>query len=171
MIKRYLILISLLALVLLGLWLLAFRSGKPLSNHPITGAPLPKDDTEQIVVDPRNHTIIICRPSGDIVTHLPDKPTVIDIHKDGTVKVTAPQWGLEARPFIGFGYSDDVRFALGLDGLYWKRLDLGGGIQVTVRGRDPRAFIGLSYNVKDNLRIHLTVDHTKQVGVLLSLRI
>lgn len=171
MIKRYLILISLLALVLLGLWLLAFRSGKPLSNNPVTGAPLPKDDTEQIVVDPRNHTIIIRRPNGDIVTHLPDKQTVIDVRKDGTVKVTSPQWGLEMRPFLGLGYSDDARLGIGIDAFYWKRLDLGTGVQTNTHGADPRAFISFSYNLKDNLRVTLTLDHKTTVGAMLSLRI
>lgn len=175
-IVRYTVIAGFLGLVLLGLYLYlrvhsaySVRGGSAsaIQDGPVA---LPKDDTQQIIVDPRNHTLIITKPGSRTVTHLPDVPTVIDVKKDGTTVVTAPQWGLEVRPFIGFGFSDDARLALGIDWLYWKRLDLGAGIQTTFKATEPRAFVSLSYNVKDNLRVTATYDHTRKAGAFLSLR-
>jgi hypothetical protein len=149
----------------------AFGFGRCGHKSPTVPSALPPSDKEQIVVDPRNHTLVIKRLTGTTVTHLPDRQSVIDIRKDGTTTVTASQFGLECVPFVGLGYSDNVRISLGLDGLYWKALDLGAGIGITPSGTNPRVFISLGYNVKDNLRVAFTVDHTKQPGIMLSLRI
>lgn len=144
--------------------------GSNIKSYPAK-AVLPPNDAEQLIVDPRSHTITIKRPGKTTVTHLPDRPTVVDIQKDGTVKVTASQYGLEHRLFLGAGYSDALRFGLGMDGLYWKALDLGAGIQANTHASDARAFIGLSYTVKDNLRMTVTYDHKQTVGAMLTLRI
>lgn len=169
MFKRYTALAALLALVLLGLWLL-FRV-RPGDGRLAPGAPLPNDDREQLIVDPRNHTIIIRRPSGDTVTHLPDKQTVIDVRKDGTTRVTSSQIGWELRPFVGMGYSNDAHIGVGVDGAYWKAVDLGAGVRWNFRMTDPRVFVAVSYNVKDNLRVSITIDHKKNPGLMLSIRI
>ena len=163
-----------LVLVVLGVTFGLGRCRRSVLNGPglaISPAVLPKDDAEQIVVDPRTHTIIIKRPTGTTVTHLPDVQSVIDIKKDGTVKVTAPQWGWERRAFVGAGYSDKLRLGLGVDGLYWKALDLGVGVQTDSGFKDARVFVGLSYTVKDNMRLTLTYDHKQTLGALVTLRI
>src|ERR1700753_4198345 len=115
MIKRYLAVTGLLVLVMLALYLFLRHlvnasDGAAMANSGTRGgATLPKNDNEQIAVDPRAQTIVIKRQGGETVTHLPDRQSVIDVRKDGTVKVTAAQYGLEMRPFVGLNYSDDVR--------------------------------------------------------------
>lgn len=158
--------------VVIGAFLFG-RCGKSRSTGPMatTAAPLPINDTEQLIVDPRNHTLIVKRPGNTTVTHLPDRPTVIDVQKDGTVKITASQYGLEHRLFIGAGYSDALRFGVGMDGLYWKALDIGGGLQLNSHGTDAKVFVGVSYTIKDSMRVTLTYDHTQHVGAMLTLRI
>ncbi len=80
---------------------------------------------EKIIINPLRHSIVIVTPEGTKVTNLPDRPSSIEIFKDGKVKVMAPQWGYEAVPFIGIGYSNQLNDYIGLDVFYWKRLDLG----------------------------------------------
>lgn len=140
-------------------------------NQVMSPAVLPPDDKEQIIVDPVKHTLIIVKPTGNQTLHLPDRPSVIDIRKDGIVQVTAPQWGFERIPFVGVGYSDKLRYGLGIDGLYWKALDLGAGVQTDSGFKDARLFVGLSYTLKDNMRLTLTLDHKQTIGALVSLRI
>lgn len=174
---RYTALAGLAALFLLGLYLLLrVRSGGArgtLSRPASPGAVLPKDDNEQIIVDPHLHTLIITRPTGTTVTHLPDHATVIDVRKDGTVGVTSPQWGLERRLFAGAYMSDKFRLALGMDGLYFKRLDFGIGVagQLGISGHPPIGFAQVSYNVWSNCRIGIVYGTNRYVGGTLTVRL
>ncbi len=175
--KRYAVLLGLPGLVLLALYLV-FRnysgSGLPdtLGDSPnAPGATLPRNVAEQIVIDPRKHTMVFKRNGKTVVMHLPDKQTVITLKESGQILVASPQWGLEVRPFIGLGFSTDAHFGIGLDGVYWRRFDVGGGIRWNFGLTDPRFFLALTYNMKDNLRIGITIDHKKAPGLMLSLRI
>jgi hypothetical protein len=171
MIKRYLKLLGGCTLLLLGgfFWLQHRIGGvRPASNRPPTV--LPPDSKEQIIVNPIKHSLIIVRPGKTETVTLPDRPTVIDVKKDGTVKVTASQFGFESRPFLGLSASlDGGHIALGVDGLYWKRLDLGGGVQFN--GAGARVFVSLSCNVWSNTRVGITFDHKQTVSALLSVRL
>lgn len=169
---KYTVLAGLLGLLLLGLYLFVrAHLGSKLTNE-LTSArvALPQADSEQLLINPRDHTITIKQAGKTRTVSLPDKQTTIDVLKDGQVVVTAPQYGLEFRPFVGLGYSDDARFALGVDGFYWKKLDLGGGLQMNFHLAQPRAFLSLSYTLIDNLRVSATIDHKKQPGIFVSLR-
>lgn len=166
------IIVGIFALLFLAVWYFSTPPYSGGNGRLVTpGVSLPENVSEQIIIDPRRHTIVFRRTDKVVVTHLPDKVTTIDILKDGRIKVSSPQWGLEARPFVGLGFSTDAHFAVGLDGAYWKRFDVGGGVRWNFGLTDPRFFLGLTYNMKDNLRIGITIDHKKAPGLMLSLRV
>jgi|ERR1700690_131053 len=131
---------------------------------------LPAQDKEQIIVDPVKHQLIIVRPGKTTITTLPDRRSTIDVKKDGSVTVTAPQFGFEARPFVGAFYSDKLRFGGGLDGLYYKKLDLGLGLSGS-SGTNTVVFAQISYVLWDNMKIGITYDHMQHVGVGITVRI
>lgn len=164
--KRHSVALALFIAIIIGL-LLGYIFKKSLPPRQST----PPKDNEQIVVDPRRHTIIIHRPTGDTVTHLPDKPTIIDIWKDGTASVNSSQYGFETRPFVGLGFSNDAHISAGADVAYWGAFDLGCGLQWNFHMADPRMFVAVSYTIQDNLRIGVTIDHKKNPGLILSVRI
>jgi hypothetical protein len=80
---------------------------------------------EKIILNPLRHSIVIITTEGIKATTLPDRPSSIEIYKDGKVKTIIPQWGYEAVPFIGIGWSGQLNDYVGIDGFYWKRLDVG----------------------------------------------
>jgi len=161
--KLGIIVTALLAAFLYG------RCAKPKTTGP---GILPKDDKEQIIVDPDHNSLIIRRPmKPDQHLTLPDRPSTFDIKNDGTVKVTSAQMGWEEHPFIGGMISDQFRFAAGSDLFFYKKLDLGLGIGIN---RFGGSFVGLakvSYNVWSNTQISMTYDTGKHIGAMLSVRI
>src|ERR1035438_10221296 len=124
---------------------------------------LPSSDVEQIRVDPITHKLIILTSKGTQTITLPDQVSTIDVRKDGTVKVTSPQFGLQFRPFVGMYYSDVLRFGAGADLVYWKRLDLGIGMAGGA-SLHTVAFAQLTYCVWDNVGASLTYDHLGHIG-------
>jgi len=155
--------------VLAGVFLYG-RCGGPKQKSPSIQPVLPSADTEQIRVDPSTHQLIIVSPEGTKTVTLPDKISTIDVLKDGSVKVTSPQMGFQLRPFVGAYYSDAMRFGLGADLGYWKRLDIGIGIAGGASSHTV-AFAQLSYNVYSNTSIALTYDHLGHIGGGITLRI
>jgi hypothetical protein len=141
-------------------------------SKPMTPNVLPHGDTQQIIVDPIHHNITIVTPQGAHTTTLPDHPSTFDVHADGTVKVTAKQFGFEHIPFVGFGYGAGLSSTIGLDFLYWKRLDLSSALFIPIQAvRDTTIGLAVSYNIWDNLRLTVGIDHRQAVNVLLSVRI
>lgn len=157
-----------IALILGAVFLWGRCGRKPSSQIPTV---LPPNDKEQIIVDPVKHRLTVVQSTGIKVINLPDHPSVIDIHKDGSVVVTAPQYGFEHRFFLGGMVSDQGRFAVGMDLFYWKKLDLGLGGACQVGMHTPVAFLGVSYTIYDNLRIGLTYDNNQRIGGMLTVRI
>jgi len=162
-----------LVLVVLGATFGLGRCKRTAANGPKLSAPavLPEEDQEQLRINPSQHTLTIVKPEGIQVLFLPHGLSIVDIRTNGTINVTLVQYGWEHIPFIGVGYSDKLRYGLGVDGAYWKRLDLGVGAQTDSGFKDTRLFIGLSYTVKDNLRLTITFDHKQTIGALMSCRI
>src|ERR1700690_986871 len=115
--------ITILSVLLLSV----FLYGRCNKAKPVV-KPLPLEDKEQIVIDPVKHKLIVITPSGPKVSTLPDRESTIDIKKDGTIKVTSSQLGIEARPFAGIFYSNGLRYGAGVDGFYFKKLDIGIGL-------------------------------------------
>src|ERR1019366_3526671 len=103
-----------------GLLLAVFLYGRYAKPKTTSPGPLPAGDTEQIIVDPGSDRLTIRRP-GKLDQHLtlPDRPSTFDVNKNGTVKVTSQQFGLEHQLFVGGLLADKAHFGLGVDGLYW----------------------------------------------------
>lgn len=131
---------------------------------------LPAGDTEQLIINPVTHQLTVVTVNGSHVVTLPDHVSVIDVHHNGTVTVTAPQFGLEARPFVGAFFSNKLRFGAGLDGLYWKKLDLGLGL-AGGSGASTVIFAAVSYTIWDNVHIGVTYDHQQHLGIGITVRI
>lgn len=173
--KRYTVITGMFALVLLGLVLyLRVRYGRPASGleiaHPSV-AVLPKDDKEQIIVDPSRHSLIIVRPTGNQTLSLPDRQSVIDIRKDGTVQVISPQWGWEHRVFFGIHGSEVLRLGAGMDAFYFKKLDLGAGVACQIGAHTPIVFAQISYNAWSNCRVGIAYGTNRFVGGTLTVRL
>jgi hypothetical protein len=133
---------------------------------------LPNNDKEQIIVNPSNDTLEILQ-SGQkpqILT-LPDTLTTVDIHKDGSVKVTSPQFGLEHHLFVAGLASNKLRLGVGVDGLYYKRLDLGIGIADQFGEHTPIVFAKLTYTVKGNIQAGLEYGTDRYIGGIVSVRL
>lgn len=138
----------------------------------IKNSPLPVDVVARITVDPDHHHLHIQQRVGKpIDTYLPDRPSTFDIRNDGKVMVASAQWGFEHRFFFGIGMSENFRIAAGMDGFYWKKLDLGLGLADRVGSYTPVVFAKMSYCVYDNLQLGITFDNLQHPGVLLTLRI
>lgn len=145
------------------------RCGGPSKIIP---GPLPTDNVARITVDPSKHHIRIEQPNKKPVdTFLPDRLSTFEVKKNGFVKVSSAQWGLEHHFFFGVQQSNVFRIAAGLDGFYWKKLDLGLGVADKIGNYTPVVFLKASYLVYDNLQLGLTFDNMQYVGGSLTLRI
>ena len=176
---RYKLLAALVAL--LGLLTFVFykgfkrgvKHGSPAVLNPLSAAVLPKEDSEQLVIDPRRHIITINKPGQKSTTvDLPDKVTTVDIHKDGAVKVDAPQWGTEVSHFLGGAFGSDIRLraSVGLNLLYIRRWELGGGLLLDSNIHDTRVFAHVSYNVYSNYYVSGGVDNRQTFHVMAGLK-
>ena len=143
-----------------------------LSRPPKPSVALPANDAEQIRVDPSSHKLVISRPGKpDQTLTLPDRTSVIDIHKDDSVSVTSPQMGLEHHLFVGALLSDHVRLGVGGDFWYFKRLDIGVGVAGQMGSYAPIAFAKVTYNIKGNVQLGLVYGSNKYVGGILAVRL
>lgn len=155
-----------------ALLLSVFLYGRCGRAKPIVAGPLPPDDIVRITVDPDKHHIRIEQPNQKpIDSFLPDRPSTFEVKKDGKVKISSAQWGLEHHFFFGVTMSDFFRPAAGVDGFYWQKLDLGLGVADRIGSYTPVVFAKASYLVYDNLQLGLTYDNLRHVGVGLTVRI
>lgn len=134
-------------------------------------ASLPANDLEQIQVNPDTHQLTIRTSRGLKTITLPDRTSTIDIQKDGAVKVTSPQFGFEHHMFIGLLGSDQARLGAGIDGFYWKRLDIGVGIADQVGMYTPVVFAKATYTIKGSLQAGIVYQTNRYVGGILSVRV
>ena len=157
--KRYLIVFGLLVM---GAGWLYMRGCDKRVDTNTSSTTLSPNVAEKLIVNPANHTLTIVKSSGGSQTiFLPDRPSSIEVGKDNKVQVTVRAYGTEAAPFIGFAYSDQARLALGVSGLYYKRLDLGAALFPSVSGRfSVRAGVMVSYNLYSNSSLFLGVTNT-----------
>ncbi len=160
--------IGLSGLLLIVVFWKGCQMGRSQTQSPAT---LPKNDKEQIIIDPEHHRLTVLTPSGPKVVTLPDKPSVIDIHNDESVQVTSPQSGFEHRFFFGIQGNNAFRVAVGMDAFYFKKLDIGFGMASEIRRTSPIAFVSCSYNVYSNVRLGIVYDSLGHFGGLLTIRI
>lgn len=142
------------------------------AQEEIKNSPLPVDVVARITVDPDHHHLHIQQRVGKpIDTYLPDRQSTFDVRSDGKVKVSSPQWGLEHKFFFGVGMSDHFRIAAGIDGIYFKRFDLGLGVADRIGNYTPVIFVKTSYCLYDNLQLGVTYDNMRRVGMSFTVRI
>lgn len=136
-------------------------------------AALKPTDKEQILIDPIHHKITTVTHTGTSVTTLPDHPSTITEHTDGSVSVNIPQFGYEQQPFIGYGFSNQWKLMAGCDLAYWKRLDFGVGLDFTpYHPFDTMRVAALvSYTIWSNTRASLGVEHTGMIVGMLTVRL
>lgn len=171
--KKYLIISGIVVAIVVALFTL--RSCQKKRDTEIANPNLAPDVKEKIIVNPLKRTLIIATPTKTTVTTLPDRPSSIEFMKDGKVRVKAPQWGFEAIPYIGIGYSQRVNDYIGLDFFYWKKLDAGVALSFDrLKINSLGLPLTVSYTVWHNLR--LTVGYEmmgprKDIHGLVSVRI
>ncbi len=158
--------------ILAGVFLWGRCSRTKNLSVPVPVNVLPSNDSEQITVNPSTHQLVILRPNGNrIVETLPDRQSTIDIRKDGQVIVTSKQFGFEHHAFIGLLGSDQFRIGAGMDGLYWKKLDLGIGVADRIGAYTPIGFAKLTYTIKGNLQVGVVYQTNQYIGGILAVRI
>lgn len=164
-----------LVIAVLGGMFLWGRCNRPSTDSESDGGVpltvLPKQDREQIIVNPDKHQLIIVRPEGNETLTLPDRSSTIDIRKDGTVKVNAAQFGFEHHITLGVMFSNQFRVAIGPDLFFYKKLDLGLGVADKPGLYTPVVYAKVTYNIWSNTQVGLTIDNNKHVGALLSVRL
>jgi hypothetical protein len=166
---RYKIYLAVTILAGVFVWGRCSRAKIPPTT-PKPAVVLPKEDKEQIIVNPIKHTITVVTAQGATTQTLPERNSTIDVRKDGMVKVTAPQYGRELRPFAGVFFSDHVRLGAGLDCFYLKKLDLGFGL-ANMAKVNPVVFAKLSLIVYSNTSIGITYDNLGHIGGCITLKI
>lgn len=142
-----------------------YPKAKPVSKI------LPLNDVEQIIVDPVKHELIITTPKGQVTKTLPDRQSIIDVQKDGTVKISSAQFGFEEKPFLGLQASNHFRFMAGSDQFFYKKLDFGLAIGVQPNLASIVGIGQISYNVYNNTRIGVTFDTDRHVGIGITVRL
>lgn len=171
--KKYLITGAVIIAIVAGLF--GLRSCQKKRDTAIANPNLSPDVKEKIIINPLKRTIIIATKNGTTVTTLPDRPTSIELMNDGKVRVRAPQWGFEAIPYIGIGYSQQVNDYAGLDFFYWKKLDAGIAFSFDRLKVDSLGLpLTLSYTVWHNLRLTVgyeMIGPRKNIHGLVSVRI
>ena len=174
--------IALVITVLAGVlvWVSGYRHGKTpaTTDGPNPAAVLPKNDKEQLIINPKTHQLIILQSGQkNKIETLPDRVSKVDILKDGSVKVTAQQFGFESHPFIGVGLDQGFRGFVGDDLLYLKKVDIGLGVVTpklfgqSIDVTDIRAGLFVSYNFWSNTRVSLGIDSNKTPALFLSVRL
>jgi len=130
---------------------------------------LAKGEAAKVIVDPLKHSLTVITPGHVKTVNLPNRPSSIVLLTGDGLKVVAPAFGPEIRPWLGAVWSPDGGKVLGgLDLFYWRLLDLGLGVAINPKYvQDTRIFIGASYVVWANTSVVLAIDNQKtpMVGI------
>jgi hypothetical protein len=161
---------SILLIILLALFVLLRSCDKRIDNTANSSILAP-GVVEKVVINPGTHKLSIITSRGTQELFLPDRPSSIEIEKNGKAVITSRQWGTELKPFIGFQFSNVGRLAFGVDGLYYKRLDLGVGAAWQIgTTHAPVGLCKLSYTVWSNTQAGITYDTGSRVGGIITVR-
>lgn len=165
------------AFVLVGLFVMSVilnRSGNKIDTQ-IAAPVLGPDDRAKIIFDPNHHTVTRTDTTGTSRSFLNTHgPVSIVEKKNGQSILIQRTWGTELSPFAGGAFGSDFRFrvALGANGFYVQRWELGGGLLLNVGNiRDTRIFVHVGYNVYSNWLISAALDNQKAVHIIASVRI
>jgi hypothetical protein len=174
--KVYVILGVIILLALFGFK--GCRKVAQKQDKQVKSTVLTSDQKEKIVVDPTKHTITITTKKADgtdqtTTTYLPDRPTSVTEDNNGKLSIIDHKFGAELRPYMGVGGALDgtPRVHLGADVFYFRKLDLGLGIDDNpAHLRDVRGDLNLSYNFYSNTSIAVAYDNHKYAGLFLKVR-
>lgn len=166
-------------LIAIGLYVLLHRHDRKVDQQ-IASPTLGSDERLKYVIDQKLHTVtaVVLQPgsSKPVVTRTylnPHGPVSITEKKDGTVTLAQRSFGTIHEPNIGAAFGADIklRAALGLNLLYVRRWELGGGLLVNpTQIKDLRAYVSVSYNVYSNWLLSAGVDNHKAVQLIASVR-
>lgn len=163
-------------LVICALWVIRHIHDTK-TNGQILSTVLPPEDQVKVIVDPSRHTLTTVTRRADgsnetRATFLPGTGASVELRKNGSVVVTAPKWGTEINPFMGLAFGSDIvgRAALGLNGLYVQRWELGGGLLLSRDIHDTRIFAHVSYNAYKNAFVSVGIDNRKTAHIIAGLK-
>lgn len=146
------------------------------TDSVITSTILQPGENRKAIIDPIKHkitTVTKDKNGKEVInsTYLPDRPISIIEHNDGSIKIESRKWGPECRPYFGAGFDGDVRLHLGLDGLYFRTFDFGGGLKLNpVLFKDTRVDINASWNFYSHTSLALSYDNHKTIEGFIKLR-
>ncbi len=174
MTKRDIVLWGLLLGAIVGI-ILAFFHQKH-TDKVIDSKVLLPDVEEKLIIDPTHHTLIIIDRAGTKAVNLPNRPSSVEVLKNGKIRLNVPQYGFEHIPFVGIGYSSQLNDYIGMDFWYYKKLDIGTafGFDRDLKIKTLGFPVILSYTVYHNLRLSVGYDFIgadKEVHGLVSVRI
>jgi len=147
--KKYAVLAGIVLVALFAF--LKFRSCDKKKDTKTSSEGLNPGVVQKVIINPVKHTVTIVTPTKTETLFLPDRPSSIEINKEGETRLTSPQWGTELRPYAGLGFSEHPRLYLGVDWFYFKRFDTGVFLSED-KSLMCRAGLSFSYTVYDNLR-------------------
>lgn len=145
-------------------------------DQNIVSTVLQPNQKQKEIIDPIKHkiTTITRDNTGKEITHttyLPDRPISIVEDNNGKLTIEERKWGPECRPYFGAGFDGDVRLHLGLDGLYFRTFDFGGGLKMNpVELKDTRVDVNASWNFYSHTSLALSYDNHKTVEGFIKLR-
>lgn len=161
---------------LAGLWYIRHKHDVRQGAEIKSVALAPSDDAK-LIIDPSRHTLITVTRRADgsnetRATFLPGSGASIELRKNGSVVVTAPKWGTEINPFMGLAFGSDIvgRAALGINGLYVQRWELGGGLLLNRDIHDTRIFAHVSYNAYKNAFVSVGIDNRTTAHIIAGLK-
>jgi hypothetical protein len=127
-----------------------YENHPPVASKPI----LPKDDKEQIIV--KNGKVEVITSKG-VQTVTGSRETIVNIKKDGTIKVSEQTHGFEHQ--VGFnGYiSKDMNIGLDLRYFYYKQFDAMMGIGYAPQTKHLDGWLGLGYTTVTSWTSNTTV--------------
>ena len=166
--------IGAVAIVLAGIGIFfQFRSCDKKTDSGTSAIVLTKDESEAVIVDPRQHKITLVTKEHTKTFTLPDRPSRVSVLKEDGIKIVSPQYGTEFNPFLGVAYTLHGGVILGgLDLFYWKRLDVGMGLSVNPRFiQDTGVFLGFSYVTYSNTSVGLGLDNHVTPMVFVKVRL
>lgn len=169
--------LGIVAIALSGLYV-SYRKDMR-QDSSIVSQTLAPEDKAKYIVDEKRHTVeTVTRAVGqdagrDVIAKTFLAPNAaITVHKDGTVSVSQRVWGTELAPFVGTSFDSEFHFrgTLGVDWFYWQRFELGSGLSIRTSDLDLRVFVGVGYNVYDNILLTAAIDNHKAVSVGVALK-
>jgi hypothetical protein len=164
---------ALLGIGLLALWW-AMRHHDKKVDQSIATTSLGPDDRTKTVLDNAHHTVTRIDDKGSHKTFLNSHgPVSIIEKKDGSTVLIQRTWGTELSPFAGGTVGSDFKFrvAVGANGFYVQRWELGGGLLLNPSEiKDLRLFGHVAYNVYGNWLISAGVDNHTAIHLIASVR-